>query len=158
MIENITVRDIMKKIPVALRPGMDMGEAIRLLLKNNVSGAVVVDEDNKLVGMLSEKDCLRIFANGAYNALPNARVSEYMSEIVKTAHPDDDLFTVAGVFLENSFRRLPVIEDDVLIGQVSRFDVLAGSRRIWETTQTKKEWTDAKYIPDELRARLDSKS
>lgn len=153
----ITIRDIMKRPPVTLRPDMDMEQAIDLLLKHQVSGATVVDEANHIVGMLSEKDCLRIFANGAYNALPNAFVSEYMSKIVQTAHPDDDLFSVAQTFLENPFRRLPVVENNVLIGQISRSDVLEGSRRIWESPSVKKQWTDSKYIPDELRARLESK-
>ncbi len=158
MAKAITVREIMVKSLVTLSPDMDMGRAIQLLLKHKVSGATVVDENRRIVGMLSEKDCLRIFANRAYNSLPGAKVKTYMSKNVVTITPDADLFTVADIFLKNPFRRLPVMEDGVLVGQVSRRDVLAGSRRIWEASPVQKEWTDSKYIPDEIRAKLESKN
>lgn len=157
MPEAITVSDLMTKSVKTLRPEMDMEQAIKTLLKSKVSGATVIDAERHVVGVLSEKDCLRIFASGAYNSLPNATVSEYMSKDVMTVGPDADLFRVADIFLKHSFRRLPVIENGVLVGQVSRRDVLARSRALWEESPIKKEWTDSKYIPDELRARLESK-
>ncbi len=157
MAKTITVGEIMARKLVTLRPDMDMQQAIELLLKHKISGATVVDQDRNIVGMLSEKDCLRIFANGAYNSLPNAKVSDYMAKNVITISPEADLFTVADLFLKNPFRRLPVVENGTLVGQVSRRDILAGSRKIWEESPIKKEWTDSKYIPDEIRARLESK-
>ena len=77
-------RDIMTKKILSLSPDMSIESAISILLKNQISGAPVVDEENRLVGMLSEKDCLRIFANGAYNVLPGGVVSKYMSTTVET--------------------------------------------------------------------------
>jgi predicted transcriptional regulator len=65
-----TVKEYMQRRLVTLQPDMPIEVAIQLLLKNRISGAPVVDEDRKLIGVLSEKDCLRIFANGAYNVLP----------------------------------------------------------------------------------------
>lgn len=158
MSKAITVRDLMNKSLVTLKPDMDMEKAIGVLLKNRVSGATVVDGERKVVGVLSEKDCLRIYASGAYNSLPNRRVADYMSKEVFTVDPEADLFRVAELFLKHHFRRLPVIEEGVLIGQISRRDVLAGSRELWEESPVKKQWTDSKYIPEELRARLESKS
>jgi len=148
----------MTKALVTLRPDMSIYEAISVLLKNKISGAPVVDQGKMLVGVLSEKDCLRIFANGAYNQLPGGIVADYMSKVTKTAHPDDDLFTVADVFLKNPFRRLPVLEHGVLVGQVSRRDVLIGSRAIWEHPPVKQPWTDSKYIPEQVQAAIDSKN
>jgi len=142
---------------VTLKPNMSIYQAIYTLLKNRISGASVVDENRSLVGVLSEKDCLRIFANGAFNQLPGGVVSDYMSKVVKTVHPDDGLFTVAEIFLKNPFRRLPVLENGRLVGQVSRRDVLQGSRRIWETQSGEPQWTDAKYIPEQVKAALASK-
>jgi CBS domain-containing protein len=157
MSRAIAVEELMVQSPVTLRPEMDMEEAIGILLKHKISGATVINEQRQVVGVLSEKDCLRIFANGAYNALPSAPVAEFMSKEVTTIGPDADLFTVADLFLKHSFRRLPVVKEGVLVGQVSRRDVLAGSRELWEESPVKKEWTDSKYISDELRARLDAK-
>ncbi len=157
MAEMLTVRDIMTKTPVTLKPEMTIEQAIDVLLKNKISGATVVDDQKQVVGVLSEKDCLRVFANGAFNMLPGAHVSEYMSREVMTISPDADLFTVAGLFIAQPFRRLPVIENGHLIGQVSRRDVLAGSRKIWESSTIKKEWTDSKYLTDEIKAKLESR-
>ena len=73
-----TVKDCMNTKLVTLSPGMRIQAAIKVLLKHNISGAPVVDDDRKLVDVLSEKDCLRIFANGAYNVLPGGVVERYM--------------------------------------------------------------------------------
>ena len=55
---------------ITLTRDMDVYFAIGLLLKNRISGAPVIDNDNNLVGILSEKDCLRIFANGSFYDMP----------------------------------------------------------------------------------------
>ncbi len=153
-----TVADCMKTKVVTLSPQMSIEEAIKLLLKHHISGAPVVDEDRKLLGVLSEKDCLRIFANGAYNVLPGGVVEQYMSTDVNTIEAEADIFSAADVFLKHPFRRLPIVDENgVLVGQISRCDVLNGSHEIWaESSPFKKAWTDSKYIPDELRAVLDS--
>ena len=128
---DAVVRDFMTTLMVTLRQDMGIYEAIKILLKNKTSGAWVLDENKMLLGVLSEKDCLRIFANKAFNQIPTGLVADYMSKSMKSLHPDDDLFKVAELFLKNPFRRLPVIEHGILIGQVSRYDVLLeGSRRI----------------------------
>ena len=157
MSKVFTARDLMSRSLVTLKPDMDLEQAIDVLLKNKVSGAAVVGSEGEVLGVLSEKDCLRIFASGAYNSLPNTYVRDYMSKNVTTVAPDADLFRVADLFLKNSFRRLPVVEDGVLIGQVSRRDVLERSRQLWQAAPAPREWTDSKYIPDEVRARLDSR-
>lgn len=156
MSKLITAREIMSKTLVTLQPDMDMIEAMFLLLKHHISGAPVVDDEWRVVGVLSEKDCLRMFAHGAYDKSPSGHVKDYMSTQVTTVDPSTDLFTIADIFLKNSFRRLPVAEEGKLIGQVSRRDVLDGSRALWLESPVKPKWTDSKYVPDEIRARLDS--
>jgi CBS domain-containing protein len=152
------VKDLMATSLVTLRPSMSIYDAIELLLKNNISGACVVDDQKHLLGVLSEKDCLHIFASGALHQLPNAIVADYMSKEVTTVEPDAGLFTVAEMFLKNTFRRIPVVEGGKLMGQVSRRDVLQGSRKIWgESLHGEKPWTDAKYIPEQVKAALETK-
>ena len=129
--KDAVVRDFMTTLMATLRQDMGIYEAIKILLKNKTSGAWVLNENKMLLGVLSEKDCLRIFANKAFNQIPTGIVADYMSKSMKSLHPDDDLFKVAELFLKNPFRRLPVIEHGILIGQVSRYDVLLeGCRRI----------------------------
>ncbi len=157
MARAFTAQDLMSRSLVTLKPDMDMEQAIHILLKNKVSGATVVNDEGEIQGVLSEKDCLRIFTSGAYNSLPKSYVRDYMTKEVTTIAPEADLFRVADLFLKNSFRRLPVVEDGILVGQVSRRDVLERSRELWQAAAPPKEWTDSKYIPDALRARLESR-
>ena len=153
--EMPVVRDCMNTKLVTLRREMKIEDAINLLLKNRISGAPVVDEDGKLVGVLSEKDCLRIFANSAYNLLPGADVEKYMSKDLTTLTPDVDIFTAAELFLKNPFRRLPIVDDDgVLVGQISRRDILNSTHHLWAASPVPKQWTDAVYIPEQVKAVL----
>ena len=95
---------------ITLTRDMDVYFAIGLLLKNRISGAPVIDDNNNLVGILSEKDCLRIFANGSFYDMPGGTVSNFMTDVVSTVKPNSDLFSVADVFLQHNFRRMPVVK------------------------------------------------
>lgn len=155
MSKPILVREVMATGLVTLPPGMPIFQAITLLLKNRISGAPVVDDDGRLVGVLSEKDCLRVFANEAFfSQNAGGPVSSYMTTNIQSVDPDDDVFKAADLFLKHSFRRLPVVDDGRLVGQISRRDVLKASLKLVQDSPIKKEWTDAKYITDEIKAVL----
>ena len=149
------VQDIMTPKVFSVKEDMTMEAALRSLLKHSHSGAPVVDNDGRLVGMLSEKDCLRMFFVGMYDRLPLGKVSQYMSKDVSTCDRYDDIYTVARVFFQNSFRRLPVVDlNGVMVGIISRRDVLMGSKRLWEESPVVREWTDAQYLTSEIQAAL----
>lgn len=122
--DKINVGDFMAKEVIVFTPEMDIYAAIDKLIKSGISGAPVVNGDGKLIGIISQKDCLRILANGAFHDAPAGPVSEYMTEAVMSIGPETDIFTVADLFLNNVYRRIPVIEDEVVVGQISRRDVL----------------------------------
>ena len=155
MSKPILVREVMATGLLTLKPDMPIFNAITLLLRNKVSGAPVTDATGKLVGVLSEKDCLRVFANEAFfSEGAGGRVEDYMSRQLITIDPDEDVFAAADVFLKHSFRRMPVVDEGNLVGQVSRRDILMASLRILQESPHKKQWTDAKYITDEIQAIL----
>jgi CBS domain-containing protein len=147
-----TVESIMTKKVVTLSPEMDIYEAIMKMMKHDVSGAPVVEE-GCLVGMLSEKDCMGIFASAAYSNIPGGTVAEYMVMHPETIGPKADLFTAAGVFMHRAYRRLPVVEGDQLCGVVSRTDVLRASVELWKHPDGR-DWTDSTYLTKELKAML----
>lgn len=146
------VEDFMTRSVVTLSPEMDIYDAILKLMKHDVSGAPVVEEDT-LLGMLSEKDCMGLFAAAAYSNLPRGTVAEYMIMHPETVGPRADLFMVAGIFMHRPYRRLPVVEGEKLVGIVSRPDVLRASLEFWRHPDGR-EWTDSKYLSPELKARL----
>lgn len=151
------VRDFMVTHLVTLRPEMPIREAIDILLKHRISGAPVVDAEGKLIGALSEKDCLRVFANAAFYNVDAGDVEDYMTRNVVTIEPDADIFQAAQVFLNNHFRRLPVLENGRLVGQISRRDVLNASRKMADTPPVPQPFTDSKYLSDEVKAALADK-
>jgi len=148
------VQDFMTKDVITLSPEMDIYDAILKLMKHDVSGAPVVEED-LLLGMLSEKDCMGLFAAAAYSNLPRGTVAEYMIMHPETVGPTADLFMVAGIFMHRPYRRLPVVEGEKLIGIVSRPDVLRASLEFWRHPDGR-DWSDSKYLSPDLKAMLKS--
>jgi CBS domain-containing protein len=146
------VEEFMTKKVVTLDPEMDIYEAILKMMKYGVSGAPVVS-DGQLVGMLSEKDCMGIFASAAYSNLPGGTVAEYMVMHPETIGVKADLFTVASIFMHRPYRRLPVVEGETLRGVVSRTDVLRASVELWKHPEGR-DWTDSKYLTKEIKAML----
>lgn len=124
MFKSISVRDYMVKNIITIKPDIDVLYAVSVLLKNNISGAPVVDDDDNLLGILSEKDCLRIALESGYNEGRGGKVSDYMSKTVTTINADYSIIDAAKAFLDTPFKRFPVVENGELVGQISRRDVL----------------------------------
>ena len=120
------VTDYMSVKLISFSPEDDIQYATRTLLSNKISGAPVVDENGKLVGMLSEKDCIRLLMDGPYNQRPSGtgKVSEYMSRNIKTLPASTTIIKAAYEFMNSSYRRFPILDNGVLVGQISRRDVL----------------------------------
>ena len=117
-------RDYMARNLVVLSPDMDVLHAISIFVERQISGAPVLDRFGNLVGMLSEKDCMRIALTAGYYGEWGGRVEEYMHAPVSTIDADMPIVEVAQLFAEHAFRRYPVLEDARLVGQISRSDVL----------------------------------
>lgn len=124
-----TVQEFMDtKVPTLL-PSMPVLDAIDFLLKNRVTGAPVVDENGTLLGILTEKDCLRLVARSPEPESLRDLVSDLMTTELVTIPPTMDIYYAAGLFLNQSFRRLPVVEEGRLVGAITRFDILRAIRQ-----------------------------
>lgn len=107
-----------------VRPETEILEAVRSLLRHGVTGAPVVNEAGDLVGILTEKDCLKLLTMGVEANVPRGRVADFMTTEVITISPEMDIYFTAGLFLKHTFRRLPVVENGKLVGAITRFDIL----------------------------------
>ena len=134
-----SARDIMSSRLVTLRPEMDVFQGIEVLVKNKISGAPVVDENRNLLGIFSEKSCMKVLIDAAYEGLPTNSVSSFMDHEPTTIEPDTQLLTIAQIFLSTPRRRLPVLEDGKLVGQVSRRDVIRAASKIMQLTKDNKK-------------------
>jgi CBS domain-containing protein len=120
------VSDFMDKSFATVTPGTSMNEAIKLLVKKKLTGVLVVDEKGKLVGVLSEKDSLNILLRHGFDRWPDDVVSSYMHPVPMTISSGTDIIRAAQIFLENTFRRLAVVDDGNLVGQITRRDIIKG--------------------------------
>ena len=96
-------------------------EAIRTLVRNNITGLPVVNDDMTLVGILSEKDVLRLLYD--YEDRPR-RVEDYMTRDVVSFNVHDDLIEICTCLLKNQFRRVPITSEGKLVGIISRKDII----------------------------------
>ena len=149
------VKNYMTTDLITLKDEMDVYFAIGLLLKNNISGAPVIDKNNNLSGILSEKDCLRVFANGSFHNMPGGEVSRFMTKVVATVEPNTDLFSVADIFLKHNYRRMPVVEGKKIVGEISRRDVLRAIQDGTSHDMNSKEING--YITQEMKGSLQNK-
>jgi CBS domain-containing protein len=118
------VRDYMDTIVHTLTPDMQILDAVDFLLENHVTGAPVVDGEYRVVGILSEKDCLNLLAAGSDADVPQGDVADFMTTEVQTIPPGMNVYFCAGLFMNSVVRRFPVVEDDKLVGAITRFDIL----------------------------------
>ena len=119
------VEEFMARSFVTVQADMDIYQAMEVILKEKVSGAAVVDEKDRLVGFISEKDCLKLTTMDAYNSLPaGGPVSGYMTPKVITITAEMGMSQVAHIFLQHPYRKLPVVEGKRIVGMVRRRDLL----------------------------------
>lgn len=124
ILKSIVVKDYMAKTLITFRPETDVLDAVHILVKNRIAGAPVVDDAGNLVGMLSELDCLKVALHAGYHGDWGGPVSDFMSDGVQTVDAEMSIVDLAQEFLDSNYRRFPVVENNRLIGQISRRDVL----------------------------------
>ena len=118
------VRDYMDKVVPTLSPDTAILEAVDFLLSNHVTGAPVLDPAGNVIGILTEKDCLRLLSTGMDSDKPGGVVRDFMTSEVVSVPSHMNVYFLAGMFLKANYRRLPVIDAGKLVGAITRFDIL----------------------------------
>ncbi len=111
---------------ITIRPEQSVREAVALLGRHNIGALVVVNEANRPIGILSERDIVREAARD--EQVFGRAVSEIMTKDVITGLPQDDLLSVAHTMTEKRIRHLPVVDAGRLVGMVSIGDVVKAQR------------------------------
>ena len=105
------------------QPHRTLKEVIDLLAAKGVGAVVVADASMSVLGILSERDVVRVIAQHGAAALDDP-VSSHMTPKVTTVTRDDTIDHLMETMTEGRFRHLPVVEDGRLIGIVSIGDVV----------------------------------
>jgi CBS domain-containing protein len=130
MLRSIKVKDYMAANLITFTPEMDVMVAVNLLVEKRISGAPVLDEHGNLVGILSERDCVRVALETCYHGEQAGVVADYMNRDVHTVDGDMSILELARLFVDKPFRRYPVIDGNRLAGQISIRDVLRALEKI----------------------------
>ncbi len=130
MLQSIKVKDYMAASLTTFTPELDVMIAVTQLIEKRISGAPVLDEHGNLVGILSERDCVKVALQSCYYGEQAGVVKDYMQTEVQTIDGDTSILELAQMFVDKPFRRYPVVDGNRLVGQVSIRDVLRALEKI----------------------------
>ncbi len=119
---TVVAKDVMKSGLLTVGTSTPVYEAMEILATKNVTGLPVVDEYMNMLGIISEKDMLKLLYD------PNAKpglVEEYMTAGVIGFEQGTSLFDICDCLINNSFRRVPILDCGKLVGIISRTDIMA---------------------------------
>ena len=141
---NEDVREIMKKDVVSLGVKDNISNAIKTMIERNIGGIPIVDDDNAVVGIVTERDFVRTVAD----ITTSKSIKEYMSDKVVIASPDISIGEATRTMIEKGFRRIPIVKEDVLLGIVTASDIMRylGSGEIFQKLMTG-DVSDAFKVP-----------
>ena len=115
------IRDVMTESPTTCKPTATVVDVAKLMAREDVGPIPVVDGD-RLVGIVTDRDLvLRVIADG--RDPQQTSVGDVISKDVVTVSPDDDLEQVLKVMSAKQVRRVPVVEQDRLVGIIAQADV-----------------------------------
>ncbi len=120
-----TLAEVVSPNFITVAPEDTLGEVAERMTQQN-TGAVVVRDFGRLIGILTERDMLRAMAARVHTS--DARVRQWMTSDPITAPPELDLEEAAKIMLDNGFRHLPVVDGQNVLGVVSLRRVMGGRR------------------------------
>lgn len=136
LMQNIS--DIMKTDVITIRDDTSVIDVIKVLGEHNITGAPVVDAQNNLVGIVSEKDVMslayKLTSGNLGQCSRSKKISDVMTREIVTFRPDDNIADVCQCFMYRSIRRVPVVEDGKVVGLVSRRDIIHAALHMLEQT------------------------
>ena len=118
----VKAKDIMSTTVTTVHEYANVMEVIKLLVEHNVTGLPVVDDSGRLLGMVTEKDILMLLL---YD--PNVKgktVTDLMTTEIVHFEEDENLMSIFESLVKSNFRRVPILSEGLLVGIVSRRDII----------------------------------
>ncbi|MDF4220984.1 CBS domain-containing protein [Maribacter sp. M208] len=128
----ILVADYMTTKLITFSPDDSILDVMEKFAKHKISGGPVLDTNGFLVGIISEADCMKQISESRYFNQPilDKSVESFMTKSVETIPHDISIFDAAGIFAQHNRRRLPVMKNDILVGQISRKDIVIAALKL----------------------------
>jgi CBS domain-containing protein len=121
MSEKIVTK-LSKRSCITIKENETLQKAALVLKDNNIGALPVVDRDNKLVGILSERDIARNIFDENFNK--NQKISNIMSTNVVTCTVDSSAFDLLKIMSDKKIRHIPIVDNNKLLGIISIGDVV----------------------------------
>jgi CBS domain-containing protein len=118
----LKAKDIMTKNVISVKKETPIFEALEILAMNNITGIPVVRQDMILVGVLSEKDALRLVY--AQEDTDEKTVDDFMTQPAIHFDENENFLDICDCLVTNHFRRVPVTSQGKLVGIISRRDII----------------------------------
>ena len=127
-----TVSDYMTENLIFFNENDSLRKTLEKLVENKITGGPVVNNNNELVGMISETDFIKCVSDSRYFNMPwgNEKLSSLMSRTIETINANDTIFDAVNQFSISTKKRFPVLKEGKLVGQLNQHDVLLAALRI----------------------------
>ncbi len=112
---------VMKTEVITAHEDTSAVEAVKLMVNNNLTGLPVVTDDNRVLGIITEKDLLSLYTNPEEK---NNKVSDYMTCNVTCYNVDNDILDICESLKFGGYRRVPILSNGRLAGIISRRDII----------------------------------
>ncbi len=131
---NESIKSVMTQKVFSVLTTAKTSDAIERMKEHNVGGLPVVDEEDRVWAIVTERDVVFLFSG----KISEAKVADAMSRKVVTAKPKTSIFEAEKTMIQHGFRRLPVVQNGKLIGMVTVMDVLRffGSGHVFKHLQS----------------------
>ncbi|MCY7378749.1 MAG: CBS domain-containing protein [Gemmatimonadaceae bacterium] len=133
--EQLAVRDVMSDHPLTVTPDVPLKDVARLLVRTGLGALPVVDEDQRVIGMVSEREVIRFLLHVQAFTGPDARVASPLALGIRTARdvmsrqvlcvaPEQPIAEVASLMSNKDVDRVPVVREGRLVGFLTRGDIV----------------------------------
>ena len=128
----LQVKNYMTTNLITFKSKQSLEEVIDLIIKNRISGGPVVNDNNELIGIISESDCIKQISESRYYNMPmdHDSIEKLMVKDVETIDGNMNVFDAANKFLNSKRRRFPILENVKLVGQISQKDILKAAMKL----------------------------
>jgi CBS domain-containing protein len=136
---NGDIKELMEKEVVCVEESETIKDAAKIMIERGIGGIPIIDKKLRIKGIITERDFAKLLIEGdSFEDVLNKKIEEYMSKNVVSAYSDETLGAALRKMLENGFRRLPIVKDDLLLGLVTATTVMQflGSGKVFEKLVT----------------------
>jgi signal-transduction protein with cAMP-binding, CBS, and nucleotidyltransferase domain len=119
-----SIKELMQKKPTTIQFSTPLSSVVKILIKEQASGLVVVNKSHNVIGFVTEHDCHKAMLISSYYCDKPMTVNEVMTKDIATFSTNQSIADIAIQTLDNVINVYPVVEQNVLVGVLKRSDIL----------------------------------